>query len=155
MVMPRDLVVVVKGTPAPQGSKRHVGNGRMVEQSPNLAPWRALVTQAAVAARYAKPLWAPAPDAPLALGITFTVARPVSHWRTGKHSHLLRNTAPAHPISRPDLDKLIRAVMDGLADAGAMTDDSRVISISAMKQYPGASLDALDSPGCVLRLWEW
>lgn len=151
----RDLVVVVHGTPAPQGSKRHVGGGRMVEQSPNLAPWRAVVTQAAVAARYAKPLWAPAPDQPLALGVTFTVARPSSHWRTGKHSHLLRPTAPQHPISRPDLDKLIRSTMDALTDAGAMTDDSRVISVSALKAYPGSSLDALDTPGCVLRLWEW
>jgi len=151
---PRDLVVVVRGTPAPQGSKRHVGGGRMVEQSPNLAPWRAVVTQAA-AVRIALTEWHPAPQAPLALGVTFTVARPASHWRTGKHSHLLRESAPAHPISRPDLDKLLRSTMDALTDAGAMTDDSRVISVSALKAYPGSSLDALDSPGCVLRLWEW
>jgi Holliday junction resolvase RusA-like endonuclease len=152
--MPRDLVVVVRGTPAPQGSKRHVGGGRMVEQSPNLAPWRALVTQAA-GVRIALTEWHPAPEAALALGVTFTVARPVSHWRTGKHSHLLRDSAPAHPITRPDLDKLIRAVMDGLTDAGAMGDDSRVISVSAIKGYPGSDADSLDSPGCVLRLWEW
>jgi Holliday junction resolvase RusA-like endonuclease len=151
----RDLVVVVHGTPAPQGSKRHVGGGRMVEQSPNLAPWRAVVTQAAVAARYAKPLWAPATDTPLALGVTFTVARPASHWRTGKHSHLLRAGAPEWPVTRPDLDKLIRSTMDALTDAGAMTDDARVISVSALKAYPGGTLDALDRPGCVLRLWEW
>jgi Holliday junction resolvase RusA-like endonuclease len=152
--MARDLVVTVKGTPAPQGSKRHVGGGRMVEQSANLAPWRALVTQAA-GVRIALTEWHPAPSAPLALGVTFTVARPASHWRTGKHSHLLRPAAPEWPVSRPDLDKLIRAVMDGLTDAGAMTDDARVISISALKAYPGGTLDALDSPGCVLRLWEW
>jgi Holliday junction resolvase RusA-like endonuclease len=126
----------------------------MVEQSPNLAPWRALVTQAAVAAR-GRAGWHPDAQAPLALGVTFTVQRPSSHWRTGKHSHLLRPAAPEHPVTRPDLDKLIRSTMDALTDAGAMSDDSRVISVSAMKAYPGASLDALDSPGCVLRLWEW
>lgn len=153
--MASDLVVVVRGTPAPQGSKRHVGGGRMVEQSPNLAPWRAVVTQCAVAARYATPGWQPDPRAPLALGVTFTVQRPASHWRTGKHSHLLRATAPEHPVSRPDIDKLIRSTMDALTDAGAMVDDARVVSVSAVKAYPGATLDALDSPGCVLRLWEW
>jgi Holliday junction resolvase RusA-like endonuclease len=153
-MMSSDLVVVVRGTPAPQGSKRHVGGGRMVEQSPNLAPWRAVVTQSAALA-LTRAHWHPDARAPLALGVTFTVARPASHWRTGKHSHLLRNTAPAHPISRPDLDKLIRSTMDALTDAGAMTDDARVISVSAVKAYPGSSLDALDSPGCVLRLWEW
>ena len=155
----RDLVVTVRGTPAPQGSKRHVGGGRMVEQSPHLAPWRALVTQAAVNVLLGRQIggqaWAPDAHAPLALGVTFTVARPASHWRTGKHSHLLRPTAPEHPTSRPDLDKLIRSTMDALKDAGAMTDDARVISVSAQKAYPGSSLDALDSPGCVLRLWEW
>jgi Holliday junction resolvase RusA-like endonuclease len=153
--MSRDLVVVVRGTPAPQGSKRHVGGGRMVEQSRNLAPWRAVVTQAAALAKIRTPSWAPAPDAPLALNVTFTVARPASHWRTGKHSHLLRPSAPADPIARPDLDKLIRSTMDALTDSGAISDDSRVIYVSAVKAYPGANLDALDSPGCVLRLWEW
>ena len=158
--MARDLVVTVRGTPAPQGSKRHVGGGRMVEQSPHLAPWRALVTHAAseaIAQRFlADQAWTPAPDAPLALGVTFTVARPSSHWRTGKTtSHLLRPGAPSDPISRPDLDKLIRSTMDALTDAGAMKDDARIISVSALKAYPGSSLDALDSPGAVLRLWEW
>lgn len=148
-------MVVVRGTPAPQGSKRHVGGGRMVEQSPHLAPWRAVVTQAAANRLAMGVEWHPDPKAPLALGITFTVQRPASHWRTGKHSHLLRPGAPEHPASRPDLDKLIRSTMDALTDAGAMSDDARVISISALKAYPGSTLDALDSPGCVLRLWEW
>jgi Holliday junction resolvase RusA-like endonuclease len=149
-----DLVVVVRGTPAPQGSKRHVGGGRMVEQSPNLAPWRAVVTQAAALAM-TRAAWRPDVRAPLALGVTFTVGRPASHWRTGRHSHLLRDNAPADPVGRPDLDKLIRSTLDALTDAGAMADDARVVSVSAMKTYPGGTLDSLDSPGCVLRLWEW
>jgi crossover junction endodeoxyribonuclease RusA len=146
---------VVNGTPAPQGSKRHVGGGRMVEQSPNLAPWRAVVTQAAVAARYSTPTWQPDPQAPLGLGAVFTIARPASHWRTGKHSHLLRDSAPAHPTARPDIDKLLRSTLDALTDAGAMTDDARVVHVSVDKAYPGGHVDALDSPGAVLRLTEW
>ena len=41
----------VLGTPAPQGSKRHVGGGRMVESSKLVGPWREAV-KAAVAAAY-------------------------------------------------------------------------------------------------------
>jgi hypothetical protein len=37
----------VVGLPAAQGSKRHVGNGVMVETSKNLKPWRAAVAAAA------------------------------------------------------------------------------------------------------------
>lgn len=45
--------VVAYGTPAPQGSKRHVGNGVMVESSKRLRPWRQDVKAAAEAARRA------------------------------------------------------------------------------------------------------
>lgn len=153
--MTRELVVVVRGTPAPQGSKRHVGGGRMVEQSPNLAPWRALVTQAAVAARHRTASWQPDPQAPLGLSAVFTLARPASHWRTGRHAHLLRDSAPERPVTRPDIDKLLRSTLDALADSGAISDDSRVVWVSAIKAYPGGALDALDSPGAVLHLQEW
>jgi hypothetical protein len=38
-----ELPFTVYGVPRPQGSKRHVGNGRMVESSPRVAEWRTLV----------------------------------------------------------------------------------------------------------------
>ena len=34
--------------PAPQGSKRHIGKGRMVESSKRVGPWREAVRQSAV-----------------------------------------------------------------------------------------------------------
>ena len=37
----------VVGLPAAQGSKRHVGNGVMVESSKALKPWRSAVAEAA------------------------------------------------------------------------------------------------------------
>jgi crossover junction endodeoxyribonuclease RusA len=126
----------------------------MVEQSPNLAPWRAVVTQAA-AVRIALTEWHPDPRAPMHLHAVFTVARPQSHWRTGKHSDELRDSAPTDPVTRPDLDKLIRSTMDALVDAGAMTDDARVTYVAASKVYPGGHIDALDSPGAVLTLMAW
>jgi len=49
------------------------------------------------------------------------------------------------PSVSPDLDKLIRAVGDSLTDSGVVTDDSRIVRISARKVYaqgiePGASI---------------
>ena len=45
------LTFRVYGTPAPQGSKRHVGRGVMVESSKKVAPWRQDVVAAAAAGR--------------------------------------------------------------------------------------------------------
>ena len=42
------LTITVHGTPAPQGSKRHVGNGVMVESSKKVKPWRQDVKHAAL-----------------------------------------------------------------------------------------------------------
>ncbi|QDH92357.1 RusA-like resolvase [Gordonia phage Spooky] len=33
----------IPGIPAPQGSKRHVGNGILIESSKRVGPWRAVV----------------------------------------------------------------------------------------------------------------
>ena len=43
--------VIVYGTAAPQGSKRHVGNGVMLESSKRLRPWRQDVRFAALEKR--------------------------------------------------------------------------------------------------------
>ncbi|MDT0381384.1 RusA family crossover junction endodeoxyribonuclease [Streptomyces sp. DSM 42041] len=150
-----DLTVVVRGhRPAPQGSKRHVGRGRMVEQSKRVAPWRAAVKVAAErATRTAHvmqyggaPAGQVAPlDGPLSVEVVFTVRKPAS--------------APKRRITWPttrdsgDLDKLLRSTFDALTDAGAIADDSRVVEVTARKVHPGEGLDALAEPGAVIRIW--
>lgn len=44
------IEITVHGLPAPQGSKRHVGRGVMVESSKNVKPWRSAVVWAAISA---------------------------------------------------------------------------------------------------------
>jgi Holliday junction resolvase RusA-like endonuclease len=39
------------------------------------------------------------------------------------------------PWCRPDLDKLLRAVLDALQTAGAFKDDGQVVEIVAVKRY--------------------
>jgi crossover junction endodeoxyribonuclease RusA len=48
---------------------------------------------------------------------------------------------------RPDLDKLVRALLDGLADI-LLPDDSQVISIKAAKRYIGSD----ETPGAEIRV---
>lgn len=132
--------LVVYGVPGPQGSKRHVGGGRMIESSKKVKPWREAVKYAALEAKDgAGPL-----DGPIACSMVFTLAKPASRpkgrrtWATGK----------------PDLSKLLRSTEDALTDAGLWKDDARVVEyLRAAKVFPGEDPDALDTPGCVITVW--
>lgn len=145
------LVVVAYGTPAPQGSKRHVGGGRMIESNEHsLRTWREDVKLAAVAALEAHPGWT-RDYAAVAAHVTFTLPRPAAHFRTkgGQRTALLHQWAPTLHGSRPDLDKLLRSTCDALTAAGAYVDDSRVAQVYAVKAYPTSvgNPGSLDRPG--------
>lgn len=143
------LSITVYGLPAPQGSKRHVGNGVMVESSKHLAPWREDVKQAALTALNATPEW-DRTHAAVVMHAVFTLPRPRSHYRTGKFAHLLRDGAPHKHGTKPDLDKLLRSVGDALTAAGVYADDSRITQVFAVKTYPSTTAmppGVLDRPG--------
>ena len=116
----------VRGIPAPQGSKRYLGNGIHVESSKKVAPWRDAVRLAAVEEMNGVTPF----DGPLELAVTFILVRPGIVKRDMPHV-------------RPDLDKLVRSTMDALTDAGVWGDDSQVVRIVASKVYgiyPGADI---------------
>ena len=106
----------VEGTPIPQGSMKHIGQGRMIHsRAVDLATWRALVAQAAKSAG-CTPI-----DDPIFITMNFRLKRP-------------KTVKRAFPTTPPDLDKLVRGVNDGLTGI-AFTDDSQVIRITATKEY--------------------
>jgi len=111
--------------PAPQGSKRHVGNGRMVESSKKVKPWRFAVSQAALETSHEMF------DGPVYVGITFLFARPKAHYNT---KGILKPNAPFHKVSKPDIDKLCRSTLDGITGI-LLKDDSQVACLMATKQY--------------------
>lgn len=119
----------VNGIPAPQGSKRHVGGGRMIESSKKVAPWREAVR--AEAQRALDHGATPASSGPVGLFVTFRLPRPQGHY--GKRG--LRPSAPTVPHTVPDLDKLLRSTLDGLVMGGVLGDDKQVWTISAVKVY--------------------
>ena len=146
----KPLVVVVDAKPAPQGSKRHVGGGILIESSRNVKPFREAVAKATQLARADLPTF----DDAVAVSMTFTLPRPKSHYRrttkSGVVTMRLREDAPAAPATRPDLDKLTRAVLDALTTGGAYGDDGLVVRLDAEKCYPNGALDALDDPGVLI-----
>lgn len=147
------ISVTVHGLPAPQGSKRHVGHGRMVESSKAVAPWRQDVKYAALDAVAATADWS-ALDGPLVASMVFTFARRKGHFGTGRNAHLLRATAPVRPAVYPDLSKLVRSTEDALTGV-VWADDARVVEYTRLaKHYAGdGGDDVLDVPGAVIRVW--
>lgn len=125
------LDVRVYGSPAPQGSKRHVGGGRMIESSKNVTPWREAVKAAVLAQRGVGPILV----GPLLVTVEFALAKPKSAAKN------------ARPAKRPDIDKLLRSTFDALGDAGVWRDDSQVIGVEAIKTYAGDDPTGLLAPG--------
>jgi len=126
------ITIRVIGTPAPQGSKRHIGRGVMIESSEKVAPWREAVANAAVEQ---VPELERGLDGPIGLSVYFALKAPVS---------ASRKRLALGPIGPPDLSKLIRATEDALTTAGIWRDDARVVAIRAGKRYarPGEATGA-------------
>lgn len=128
------LRFTVLGEPQPAGSKRAFVNpktGRAVITDDNrkAKPWQAEV-RAAAGQVYGGELL----RGPITLTLVFYRQRPKSHYRTGRNAHLVRDSAPSAPITRPDTTKLIRGVEDALTGV-IWADDAQVTDQRAIKRY--------------------
>ena len=114
---------------APQGSKRHIGGGVLIESSKRVKPFRSDLQGIAIEATPVD--W----DLGLEyhLRVDFHFRRPKSHL-TSKGA--LTKAAPLFPTGRQigDTDKLIRSVCDALTGI-CWYDDSQVVDISAKKRF--------------------
>lgn len=147
------LTVVVQGIPAPQGSKRHLGRGVMVESSKKVKPWREAVKYAALDVTGHAPGWVPL-DGPLAVSMIFTFTRPKGHFGTGRNAGVVKPSAPARPAVMPDLSKLARSTEDAMTGVVWRDDALAVEYVRLGKWYAGTdAADVLDVPGCVIRVW--
>ncbi|WP_246816891.1 RusA family crossover junction endodeoxyribonuclease [Corynebacterium sp. HMSC08A12] len=113
-------MIKIVGTPAAQGSKTAYNRGGrcvLVETSKKLKPWREQVAKQA-ATYYQQPL-----GGAVSLTAVFIMPRTKA-----------MGTKPApHMVQKPDLDKLLRALNDGLTGI-AFHDDSQVVEIKATKR---------------------
>lgn len=115
------------GIPAPEGSHKYIGHrgGKPVVAHDNLrlAGWRTLVARdARTAAHTAR--WDTPHDGPVAVEAHFYLPRPK---RPKFHDHA---------ATKPDLDKLARAVGDALAAPdGILSEDSRIVTWVLTKHW--------------------
>ena len=71
---------------------------------------------------------------PVSVSFVFQLQRPKGHYGSGKNSGKLKESAPKHPISKPDIDNYVKFYMDVLNDC-AWVDDCQVFQLSAVKLY--------------------
>ncbi len=134
----------VPGTPAPGGSKRpikhkHTGKVVVIDDAKGNKAWRDRVAAFAFEHYTSEPL-----KGPLSLRLMFIVTRPKGHYRTGRNSHALRDSAPKWPTVKPDVTKLVRALEDALKGI-TWEDDSQVVTQWATKVYGSR-------PGCYVTI---
>lgn len=141
-----EIIFFAEGVPAPQGSKRHVGGGRLIESSRQVGQWRDTVRRFAITAMGDRPPI----DGPVYLVQVFALPRPKSHYGTGRNSGRVKRGAPHRPPVRPDLDKLARAVGDALTGV-CYRDDAQVVNLCAAKYYVTPS-GRLSVPGVEIRV---
>ena len=143
------LDVFVPGRPAPQGSKhgRAIYTGRgadrkftgkiaQVESSKTVGLWRGDIREVVAKLHGNRP----AVTCAVMVMLAFVMPRPAS---TPK-----RRTPAA--VKRPDLDKLIRGVLDAITSAGVWVDDSQVVDLHATKRIAGIGEPA----GCHITIQE-
>lgn len=136
------VAFTVLGTPIPQGSKTRTRWG-MREDNPKTRPWRDTVAHDAVCAMGSEPPLV----GPLWVQVDFRMPRPKSHYGSGRNANVLKPTAPIHCTTKPDIDKLLRALGDAMTTAGVWMDDSQAVVVEARKLYVDT---IVTRPGCAV-----
>lgn len=114
----------VLGTPAPQGSKVRTQYG-MREDNPRTKPWRQAVAAEALGAMHDALL-----TGPVIVHADLYFQRPKAHYLTGG----LRENAPVWHTTKPDMDKLQRALGDAMTGI-VFRDDSQICQWHVRKMY--------------------
>lgn len=129
--------------PAPQGSKKYVGTRKtaagnsiplIVESSPKLPAWRKAVSDAVVAGMHSSGDLGQF-TMPVRVEAVFYLTRP-------------KTVDRKYPSKPPDLDKLLRGLMDGMKPC--WIDDALVVEVKASKRYaanePGVAVTVTRFP---------
>lgn len=112
------LELFIAGVPRPQGSKNAYKRGTrvvLVESNKHLPEWRQAVYEALRAS--GKQF-----EGAVTVMATFYIPRPKTNKRL-------------YATTKPDTDKLIRAIGDCLTKAGTIVDDSYIVTWNAAKAY--------------------
>lgn len=125
--MPCILDVRIFGEPVAQGRARarifdHGGRARVSMYDPaNARDWKRTVLTQVLPAKPEAPV-----EGALAMGVTFFLRRPQSLPKRERH-----------PVKRPDLSNLLKAVEDALKGV-VYRDDSQIVRLDVEKRYDAA-----------------
>ena len=78
--------------------------------------------------------------------MTFTFSRPKSHYGSGRNAGIVKASAPKWHISSPDVDNLVKFVLDAL-NGRFWLDDKCIVYLKATKSYgykPGVKVTVMD-----------
>ena len=73
-------------------------------------------------------------EKPIKCILKFYSSRPKSHYRTGKYSHLLKNSSPKYNTSKKDVDNMAKFVLDALNNK-LYVDDCQIVKLECEKLY--------------------
>lgn len=123
-----ELRFTLYAKPEPQGSTRaFMVRGRPIITSANakMKPYRHSLTQLGMEEMSRKGHTAPLcpQGTPVEVTVVWTLAKPKSTPKRVKH-----------PAKKPDLDKILRSVLDSLTGV-AYYDDAQVVKVTCQKQY--------------------
>jgi Holliday junction resolvase RusA-like endonuclease len=122
------LAFVVPGVAQTKGSFRSPAAGVVTDDNPRTKPWQGRVAAAARTAMGGGGM--PPIEGPVILTLRFYLPKP-------------RTRRILDATSKPDLDKLVRAVKDGLTQAKLYGDDAQVVEVIAQKAFAAGPHDPL------------
>ena len=132
------IEVFVEGDPQTKGSYMVIPGNRypIAQRSKALRVWEKAVREGVEGFSLI--------PGPVVVGLDFHLPRPLIKKVRPQHKDPLKR----HPVPEryPDVDKLTRAVLDGLKKGEAYEDDARVILLLADKLYA-------DPTGCDIKIW--
>lgn len=125
-----DVRFTVYGVPVTQAGMRAVptpaGYRQVTTGGKGLLPWRQAIARAARQAIETHPGFA---DAPVVVTLDFRFPMPKARTKAQR-----RGGVWFHRGRRDDIDKLERAVLDGLTDGGLIGDDGNVVEVHKRKR---------------------
>jgi crossover junction endodeoxyribonuclease RusA len=124
-----ERVIFVPGIPQSKGNVIRSPQGHYRDVNNKVRPWIADIVAAIHEAG-----WEPL-EGPVALRVSYIMPRPKKHFGTGRNADVIKNDAPEWHTSKPDGDKLERAIFDALTKSGVIADDSRIARWGGAKVY--------------------
>lgn len=130
------LCVFVEGIPVQQPRiKAAIRGGKVHVYTPSDAKtWKKQVTLAILKS----PDFTQVDSGPITMSCNFILPRPAGHYDPiGNLRSQYRDSTYCYV--KPDLDNLLKAVMDAISESGLWHDDSQVQIITTSKHYPHAT----------------